>query len=334
MGFLSYHLNYYCDALERLESGTAEEGSVYHARQLLKLLDDLADEGYYTLNDTLEERFQGVARLRTYLKKNHAVPFPSAPFPRESAMAYACEELELCAVLRSAADQAGMISKGSQEPFLDELCRFCRFVGYEEDTAYLFLLRDTLLPFVRYQAQGCARIYPWLLSRRSFAQLTGEEGADDLLRAAIYRALESGRCADFTSFRRFVLPELRTVLQRYPSAEQVLRGMLQKIREPRIVVVESGCCGTFPLLLMSLDERVDLRMYTTYPYLADIYRGFIYTIRYEDVRRFETLSAHEYYLRYSSLRDGRFYVQKCTDAGAERRALAEIRTMLRDTDQF
>lgn len=258
MGFLSYHLNYYCDALERLESGTAEEGSVYHARQLLKLLDDLADEGYYTLNDTLEERFQGVARLRTYLEKNHAVPFPSAPFPRESAMAYACEELELCAVLRSAADQAGMISKGSQEPFLDELCRF----------------------------------------------------------------------------RRFVLPELRTVLQRYPSAEQVLRGMLQKIREPRIVVVESGCCGTFPLLLMSLDERVDLRMYTTYPYLADIYRGFIYTIRYEDVRRFETLSAHEYYLRYSSLRDGRFYVQKCTDAGAERRALAEIRTMLRDTDQF
>lgn len=87
MGFLSYHLNYYCDALERLESGTAEEGSVYHARQLLKLLDDLADEGYYTLNDTLEERFQGVARLRTYLEKNHAVPFPSAPFPRESAMA-------------------------------------------------------------------------------------------------------------------------------------------------------------------------------------------------------------------------------------------------------
>lgn len=105
--------------------------------------------------------------------------------------------------------------------------------------------------------------------------------------------------------------------------------MLSGIDAEKILVVESGCVGTFPLLLMSLDEHVDMRMYTTYPYLTAVYRPQIFTSRYEENRQLETLVSQERYFRFSALRDGRFYVQKCSDAGIEQRSLQEIKGMLK-----
>lgn len=48
--------------------------------------------------------------------------------------------------------------------------------------------------------------------------------------------------------------------------------MLHTIRQKHILIVESGCTGTFPMLLMALDAWTDMRMYTTYPYLVHIIR--------------------------------------------------------------
>lgn len=60
MGFLSYNLGFYHDELKKLEKNPATENSIYHARQLLRILDDLADEGYTELNKLLEKEFDGV----------------------------------------------------------------------------------------------------------------------------------------------------------------------------------------------------------------------------------------------------------------------------------
>ena len=68
MGFLSFSLNYYKDQLQKLESDIVSEETIYHAKQLLKMLDDLIDEGYTELNEKLEEEYQGVSRLKYYLK--------------------------------------------------------------------------------------------------------------------------------------------------------------------------------------------------------------------------------------------------------------------------
>lgn len=46
MSFLSFHMDYYCRELEQVESSAVTTDSVYHAKQLLKILDDLLDEGY------------------------------------------------------------------------------------------------------------------------------------------------------------------------------------------------------------------------------------------------------------------------------------------------
>ena len=40
--------------------------------------------------------------------------------------------------------------------------------------------------------------------------------------------------------------------KKYPQAERCLRDMLHTIRQKHILIVESGCTGTFPMLLMAL----------------------------------------------------------------------------------
>lgn len=68
MGFLSFHLNYYNEQLKLLKNKTPNEDTVYLAKQLLKIVDDLLDEGYPELSDALENDSGGVTWLRTYLR--------------------------------------------------------------------------------------------------------------------------------------------------------------------------------------------------------------------------------------------------------------------------
>lgn len=330
MGFLSFNLSYYSDELRKLENGSRSAADVYHARQLLRMLSDLDDEGYPELGARVEADFCGVSRLRGYLSDCHAAPFApvsSAPFP-ELSLDYSPQPTELCTAVDLAIAAAASLSP--TEPtgqFTQVLKRFCHWLGYDDGTAYIFLLRDTLLPFVYYRTRGRDRIHPWLLSRRSFARLTGHDDADDELRVSTFGALEAG-CTDFEAFRSYVLPRMRRTIEGYPHAAHLLRDLLADIREDHIVVVESGCSGTFPLLLMSLDDRVHLRMYTTYPYLRGIYGHRVYTARYEDMRTFETMTSHEQYLRFADIQNRRFYVQTCTAPAVRHQALSEIREML------
>lgn len=328
MGFLTYSLRYYRDALQTLEDMPAAPDRIDHARQLLRMLDDLTDEGYTELNAALEETFCGVTRLRTYLQKNHAAPFsfPAKPFD-ENALAYSSQNQKLGGAIERAMQMARAASESVSIPFADKLRRFCDWIGCEDGTAYIFLLRDALLPYVYYAARDRKRIYPWLLGRKSFAALTGQPNADDAIRSSIYGALEAG-CADFQSFCQCALPDIRRTMRQYPQAESALRAMLESVDADKIIIVESGCAGTFPLLLMSLDDRADMRMYTTYPYLNGIYTERVFTSRYEENRMFETMAAQDAYFRFSELRDGRFYVQKCANASVEIRALSEIGAML------
>lgn len=327
MGFLSYNLRFYRAELQRLEGSPVTQKSLYRARQLLRMLDDLADEGYTALHEQLESSFSGESRLRAYLKSGHAAPF-SRPERRTDAgpLSYEKQDTELCCAIAQVMREAAAEPETARVFFAENLQRFCRWLGYDDRTAYIFLLRDTLLPFVFYAAQGRERIYPWLLSRKSFAALTGRQNADDEIRACIYSALEAGH-TDSQTFFRFVLPRIRQTIAQYPQAEDTLSGMLAGIDAEKILVVESGCAGTFPLLLMSLDARADLRMYTAYPYLEEAFGARIFTGRYEENRLFETMASQELYFRFSAIRGGKFYVKTCTDASVKRQALAEIRAM-------
>lgn len=329
MGFISYSLNYYIDELQKIESLSANTETVYHAKQLLKMLDDLLDEGYTELNEALESTCQGVSRLRKYLYDNNAEPF--SVYKRsisKSEAAYDREETELIYAINELVAGATENKATTENPFLRNIICFCNWVGYEKDTAYVFLLRDTLLPYIYYQAKNRTRIYPWLLGRKTLEAIAGKECIDDEIRASIIKALEVGKCKDYNSFCNFVLQDIRNTLRNYPKIEKCFVDLLSEIKEKHIIVVESGCSGTFPMMLKSLDDRVDLRMYTTYPYLLNIYGDRIYSKKYEENRLFETLCSQDSYFQFSSLRDNSFYVTKCLNEEIKKNAFAEAKSVI------
>ena len=128
MGFLSFHLSYYKKELEQLEKGIAAKKNIYHAKQLLKMLDDLVDEGYMELNEKLEEACQGVSRLRTFLEENGAGPFLICRKEvAESRVFYEDSEVELISAIDEMMRKAGSCisvadsKNAGQEYFLQEL---------------------------------------------------------------------------------------------------------------------------------------------------------------------------------------------------------------------
>ena len=176
MGFLSYCLSFYRDELGKLENRIPTEAGLYRARQLLRMLDDLADEGYTALNDRLEAAHCGVTELRKYLARNRVKPFSPVGNRVDAArLHYSIQESELRSAIAQAMNAAAAMPNAPRAPFTENLHQFCRWIGYEHKTAYIFLLRDTLLPFVYCLEQGRQRLYPWLLSRKSFERLPARQ---------------------------------------------------------------------------------------------------------------------------------------------------------------
>lgn len=325
MGFLSFHETYYTDALKRLEGRTLGESELCEAKRLLKLLDDLLDEGYTSLDRTLEEKYGCVSRLRNILKAHGEPPFP-LPEKGFSDVAYGDAETDVEAVCRRLEKRVQSGVAPSDEPFLASLRDYCAWVGRREDTAYVFLLRDAFLPYLCFRKNGEGGLYPWVINR-DFLRQTAGEGVDDLLRLPVYEALESG-IADERDFFAFCKPRIRRALRGSPALERALRDLLCGIREEKILVVESGCCGTVPLTLAALDDRVDFRLYTTAPYLYEVYREKIFCGNYERMRSFETLCAQDALMRFSSFRDGRFYVRTATDDRIWEKSAGEAAALL------
>lgn len=333
MGFLSYNLKYFANEIIRMESSETNSKEIYHARQLLKILDDLLDEGYTGLASSLEASCNGISRLRNYLKANNVKPFPEPHRIQESLdIEYDSNSIELTAAVQELMNAANESQDIRCDAFLNELACFCKWIGYANDTSYIFLFRDTLLPYVYYQSKGRTNIHPWLLGRRTLEQMTGAADVDDEIRASIYKALERGESRNFEEFCKATLPEIKATLKRYPTVERTFSKLLDEIECKHIIVVESGCSGTFPMMLKSLDDRVDIRMYTTYPYLLETYDNRIYSPKYEENRLFETLYSQDLYLQFAEMRENRFYVRTCTNKEIRRRSFAEVKAISKLSD--
>ena len=94
MGFISFSLEFYKTELQKLQASPVCDDTLYRAKQLLKMLDDLLDEGYTELNVKLEEACNGVSKLRAYLKDNGVEPFAIAhkPFSAKDLTYEQCDQ--------------------------------------------------------------------------------------------------------------------------------------------------------------------------------------------------------------------------------------------------
>lgn len=325
MGFISFHEKYYAEALKRLEGRPLDEAGLYEAKQLLKVLDDLLDEGYTALDRALEEKYGAVSRLRAILAAHGEKPFP-APDRPPLHPGYAGAEVGPEAVCRELTARAERGAAPADDAFLADLRRYCRWTGRQPGTAYVFLLRDAFLPYLYYKKDGGAGLYPWVINRAFLHQIAGP-GADDALRLPIYEALERG-ITEFDAFSAFCKARIRAALRERPGLETALRTLLDGVREEKILVIESGYCGTIPLTLSALDERVDFRLYTTAPYLYETYLDRIFCRRYEQIRSFETLYAQDILMQFAAFRNGAFTVRTAVDGAIWDRAAGEAAALL------
>ena len=326
MGFISFNEAYYCRKLEEYENRILTDADIYEAKQLMKVLDDLTDEGYTNLNDTMEAGFSCLTRLRTVLQRCGEVPFP-IDHERLSSTVYEGAEFELDELLGKLTKEAVTRSDVSTNPFLEEIKRYCEWIGYKEDTAYVFLMRDALLPFVFFRSRSRDNIFPWLISRRFLEDITETEYVDDDIRLPLYEALESGH-EKFDEYFVYCRERILPVLNEHPKLKTILLKLLGSIKQNRIIVIESGYMGTIPMMLKALDDRVDFRLFTTAPFLYDTYEDRIFCRKYEDIRRFETVYSQDLLLQYSSFRIGKFYVNISADESVMDNSLSEIKLFL------
>ena len=327
MGFISFNEKYYRRKLEEYENKILSDTKIREAKQLLKVLDDLTDEGYTNLNDTMEADFSCLTRLRAVLHRCGEVPFP-VDHERLSDTVYGKNEYELEELLGNLIEEAGSHSGISANPFLEEIYRYCEWIGYEKDTAYVFLMRDALLPYVFFHSRGRDNIHPWLISRRFLEDITETEYVDDDIRLPLYEALESG-CIRFDEYSAYCNKKILPVINEHPELKTILLDLLSSIKQSRIVVIESGYMGTIPMMLKALDGRVDFKLFTTAPFLYETYQDRLFCRKYEDVRRFETLYSQDLFMQYSSYSSGKFYVNVSADESVKEKTISEIAGLMR-----
>ncbi len=327
MGFISFNENYYRRKLEEYENMILSDADIYEAKQLLKMLDDLTDEGYTNLNDTMEADFSCLSRLRSVLYRSGEIPFP-IDHERLSNTDYGKNEYELEALLGNLIEDVRIHSGVSSNPFLEEIYRYCEWIGYEEDTSYVFLMRDALLPYVFFHSRGRDNIHPWLISRRFLEDITETECVDDDIRLPLYEALESCHI-QFDEYSAYCNKRILQVIDEHPKLKTILLDLLSSIKQSRIIVIESGYMGTIPMMLKALDDRVDFRLFTTAPFLYETYQGRIFCRKYEDIRRFETLYSQDLFMKYSSYCNGRFYVNISLDESVKEKTFSEIAGLMK-----
>lgn len=326
MGFLSFSLNYYKNKISQYEIATLSQSDIYEAKQLLKMLDDLVDEGYHELFIQVEEKFHGVTRLKEILSKHQESPFPVIKFDKE--------DKEYCTVVQKLEDCISeLVNKASEDGpisdnvILEDIVQFCKWIGFDKDTAYVFLLRDTLLPYIYFTKETSSALYPWIIGRSYMKFLSSKNSVDDIIRASFFDALEAG-CEEFSEFKEFCKKKVLVDLENYQEVVSALRELLGTIQKEKILVIESGCYGTFPMLLSVLDERVDFKMFTTVPFLTSIYQERIFTKAYEKNRLFETLYSQDKLFTFESFQNGAFYISKKVDEHILKEAIGEVRSIL------
>ena len=327
MGFMSFNENYYRRKLEEYENKILSNAEIREAKQLLKVLDDLTDEGYTNLNDTMEADFSCLTRLRAVLHRFGEVPFP-IDHEKLSDTAYGKNAFELEELLGNLIEDARNHSSFSANPFLEEIYRYCEWIKYEEDTAYVFLMRDALLPYVFFHSRERDNIHPWLISRRFLEDITETEYVDDDIRLPLYEALDSGHI-QFDDYSAYCKERILSVLNEHPKLKTILLDLLSSIKQNRIIVIESGYMGTIPMMLKALDDRVDFRLFTTAPFLYETYQDRIFCCKYEDIRKFETLYSQDLFMRYSSYRSGKFYVNVSADESVKGKTISEMARLMR-----
>ncbi|MCM1195007.1 MAG: hypothetical protein NC099_03570 [Corallococcus sp.] len=231
MGFISFNLNYYKNKIEYYENNVLTKSDIYEAKQLLKMIDDLIDEKYYELYNALQKDSAIVDRLKTVVKASGEEPF-AVMASGGSIQRLNNDKTELKKYLDDLTARAETYTNYPNNDFFEEIKRFCNSIEYDANRSYIFLLRDTLLPYVFFKNKYAENIYPYLISRSFFNMLYKNKNVDDVVRAVIFEALEKGY-DDFEKYMRYCKKEISNKLTSFPKLATIVKNLLSQIKSEK-----------------------------------------------------------------------------------------------------
>lgn len=332
------------------------------ASSIRKYIFDVRDEGYRQLTDAIVQPIDAMERLDRFLGRLvHLLGEPSERhlfhlYPQEidlsilDASKFDGEKIELNALLEGLEQQTeppvdvqGCFADLLQEKhwiaktaiLLNEVMKFLRWTldQYRREpagTVPVFLLRDTLFLYWGYKElyrQGLVTIepQPLLLSRKFLLYTEGSEDAYmSVIGRSIYEALVE-KPKDAESFRRLFNHFLQNKAIPISFQRETSAYLEQSIGLQPFFIVESGMIGSMPLWIMSQCENDGkFVMYTTVPWLEQLYGTNIFCRNYNYLRDIETSVAQESLFQFHSVENGQCWVRKTSNPLIEKLALFEL----------
>jgi len=336
MDFIIYNLNWYKKRLEHYshlqESGVVTRDIIHEAKILHKFLEDIRDEGYIPTYELFQDKLQATRLLTEFIMKHNDKPFElikKAPIYDE--LVYGKDEKSLEQYI----DAINLLSKTTEldnqtDNFLyDKILGFSKWVynSIKPDTTVVFLLRDTLLPYLAFRQwsdNNTIKALPLLIGRRFLCQFGDGDVLYNSISDALYMALHEADGSP-SLFQESVVRKIKKVLAENQTLKRAIEEIMSGIKAQKICVVETGVHGTMPLLLKACDERIDqIMLYTTLPWMYDAWGECCYTKSYEDLRLFETVNCQDLLFSFSSVKGRAFYIREIADDKVKKESIKEL----------
>lgn len=331
------------------KSSKPSNDMVHEAQMLLKEIFDLEDQGYLHSYNTLNNSVDAVKRLSNFIINNNGKIIKPLKKSNKEKVLYNDEMVELndyIANLESSIAENSLGQSGNK--LIKDVFEYSKWLykSLDKNVAYIFLLRDTFLPYLAFKwwcKDKNIIVEPWLIGRKWLALFPSKKSLDnneinncaqnfnfgdndevyDMIYEGLFTSLDKEN-DDFEKFSALFSDFIAKRLSDFPKIEQELKLLLNKIKQPKIMVVESGRFASIPMLMHALDKRVDFRLFTTTPQFYGVYKGKFFSNEYDKNRLFETLQCQDVLFQFAGFQNEKFYVKETKNKSVKENALMEL----------
>ena len=313
------------------------DSEIFEAQTMLQIL--VANQNYYPKQHQAMLEINAYARLRKLLFINGAEELPEIDEPTHETPNFDVEQ-SLDSFLGTVYQNIHLLDNAQDDVLLDEICAFSKWVSQKDGTK-VYLLRDMFLPYlIQRRVNGDKSARPCLFGRKLlkfFSDHKAQDGFDfgesddaDIYLEFLY-IIYDGAAAfpnDFEKFFEYIHPRFLEKIKSLPQYYNFIKKYLSSIKGDKILIVESGIMGTMPLILKSVDPRVDFVLFGTTPPFYHIYGERVFTRDMNKLTKLEqSVSQNELFV-FSSVRKGEIYVKQTSDIERQKASIDEINKTL------
>lgn len=344
MHYIPYMLKYLPKKFDEYHNSkpTTKE-QIHEAQMTLKEILDLEDQGYLNSYNTLVQKLDAVNILTDFLKANNAEIIRPIKKIGKVKSEYKLQQYELMNYIDKMKTYVNHITtKESKDPLLLDIMNYSKWLydNYDTNTTYIFLLRDTLLPYLAFEkwSNGADNIKPWLIGRKWLSLFRNEKeiketiesknfGDNDDLYETIYECLFTALdqdCNNFDNFSSIMKNEFLKQKENFSKVFEALSSLLKTIKTEKIMIIESGRFASIPMLLKCIDDRVDFRLFTTTPQFYGVYKDKFFSKEYDKNRLFENLASQDDLMKFAGYKDNSFFIQECANDNLIEKGVSEL----------